>query len=59
MSLIFEIANLMIEQIEHHHPNDWPLTPEALRAANATVETPGNKRLVTTDANSTLADASA
>ncbi|HEY5582403.1 MAG TPA: nitrogenase iron-molybdenum cofactor biosynthesis protein NifN [Rhodoferax sp.] len=33
MDLIFEIANLMIDQIEHHHPGDWPLTPEALRAA--------------------------
>jgi len=33
MDFIFEIANLMIGQIAHHHPNDWPLTPEALRAA--------------------------
>jgi nitrogenase molybdenum-iron protein NifN len=35
MNLIFEIANLMIEQIPHHHAGDWPLTPEALRAAAA------------------------
>ncbi|MDR8396146.1 nitrogenase iron-molybdenum cofactor biosynthesis protein NifN [Paraburkholderia sp. USG1] len=28
MNLIFEIANLMIEQIAHHHPGDWPL-PQA------------------------------
>ncbi|HOE42485.1 MAG TPA: nitrogenase iron-molybdenum cofactor biosynthesis protein NifN [Rhodoferax sp.] len=33
MNLIFDIANLMIDQIEHHHASDWPLTPEALRAA--------------------------
>jgi nitrogenase molybdenum-iron protein NifN len=33
MNLIFEISNLMIDQITHHHPGDWPLTPEALRAA--------------------------
>ncbi|WP_295381095.1 nitrogenase iron-molybdenum cofactor biosynthesis protein NifN [uncultured Pseudacidovorax sp.] len=36
MNLIFEIANLMIEQIPHHHEGDWPLTPEALRAAQPT-----------------------
>jgi nitrogenase molybdenum-iron protein NifN len=35
MDLIFEISNLMIERIAHHHPGDWPLTPEALRAAAA------------------------
>jgi hypothetical protein len=23
----------MMEQIGHHHATDWPLTPEALRAA--------------------------
>jgi nitrogenase molybdenum-iron protein NifN len=33
MDLIFEIANLMIERIPHHHAGDWPLTPEARRAA--------------------------
>ena len=33
MNLIFDIANLMIDQIEHHQASDWPLTPEALRAA--------------------------
>ncbi len=33
MALIFEIGNLMIDQIGHHHATDWPLTPEALRAA--------------------------
>ena len=33
MDLIFSIANLMLENMEHHHANDWPLTPEALRAA--------------------------
>lgn len=34
MALIFEVANLMIEQIKHHHATDWPLSPEALRAAS-------------------------
>lgn len=33
MALIFEIANLMIEQIPHHQPGDWPLSPAAQRAA--------------------------
>lgn len=33
MHLIFEIANLMIERITHHHPQDWPLTPQARQAA--------------------------
>jgi nitrogenase molybdenum-iron protein NifN len=33
MALIYEIANLMIEQLGHHHATDWPLTPEALHAA--------------------------
>ena len=32
-ALIFEIANTMMEQIGHHHATDWPLTPQALRAA--------------------------
>ena len=35
MNLIFEIANLMIDRITHHHPDDWPLTPEARRMARA------------------------
>lgn len=33
MDLIFEIANLMLDQITHHHAGDWPLTTEALQAA--------------------------
>ncbi len=33
MALIHEVANLMIEQIAHHHADDWPLSPSALRAA--------------------------
>lgn len=37
MALIFEIGNLMLEQIGHHHATDWPLTPEALRAATRVV----------------------
>lgn len=36
MNLIFEIANTMIERIAHHHAGDWPLTPEALKAAAQT-----------------------
>ncbi len=35
MNLIFEIANLMMARIGHHHAGDWPLTPEARRAATA------------------------
>ncbi len=35
MNLIFEIANLMLDNIKHHHAHDWPLTPEALRAATS------------------------
>ena len=58
MSLIFEIANLMIEQIEHHHPNDWPLTPEALRAATAVTAGGPRQTVVNIDASPTLADAS-
>ena len=33
MNLIFEIANLMLENITHHHPDDWPLSPEAQSVA--------------------------
>ncbi|KVE77654.1 nitrogenase iron-molybdenum cofactor biosynthesis protein NifN [Burkholderia vietnamiensis] len=33
MNLIFEIANLMIEQIAHHGPGDWPLPPHAVDLA--------------------------
>jgi nitrogenase molybdenum-iron protein NifN len=36
MELIFEIANLMLDQVAHHHAGDWPLTPEALSAAAKT-----------------------
>jgi nitrogenase molybdenum-iron protein NifN len=42
MDLIFEIANLMLQQIEHHHPGDWPLSPEALAAAGAAVPAAGS-----------------
>jgi nitrogenase molybdenum-iron protein NifN len=59
MSLIFEIANLMIERIKHHHPNDWPLTPQALRAA-ATGTTPSPYRMsAATITKTSLAEASA
>ena len=33
MNLIFEIANLMIEQIGHHQPGDWPLPQTAIDLA--------------------------
>lgn len=39
MNLIFEMANLMLDNIAHHHADDWPLTPEALRAASPLPET--------------------
>ena len=32
-NLIFDIANQMIDQIPHHGPGDWPLSPEARAAA--------------------------
>ena len=34
MNLIFEIANLMLAHLPHHHAHDWPLTPEAHQAAS-------------------------
>ena len=40
MDLIFEIANIMIDRIAHHHPGDWPLTPEARQAASGFTTTP-------------------
>ncbi|WP_042270759.1 nitrogenase iron-molybdenum cofactor biosynthesis protein NifN [Paraburkholderia heleia] len=33
MNLIFEIANLMIEQIAHHRPGDWPLPQSSVDLA--------------------------
>lgn len=41
MNLIFEVANMMIEQIPHHHAGDWPLTAEAERAAAPTAAVAG------------------
>lgn len=32
-SFIYAVGNLLMEQIPHHGPNDWPLTQEALDAA--------------------------
>jgi nitrogenase molybdenum-iron protein NifN len=43
----------MIEQIPHHHEGDWPLTPEARRAAMAP------RRSLPQDPDATLAAASA
>ena len=40
MALVFEIANLMLENIPHHHAGDWPLPPQAQRAAAAVSTTP-------------------
>jgi nitrogenase molybdenum-iron protein NifN len=31
--LVYEVGNLLIEQIPHHGPDDWPLPPDALAAA--------------------------
>ena len=36
MDLIFEVANLMMQQTVHHQPDDWPLTPKARCAATGT-----------------------
>jgi nitrogenase molybdenum-iron protein NifN len=33
MDFIFELANTMLANMEYHHSSDWPLTPEAQRAA--------------------------
>jgi nitrogenase molybdenum-iron protein NifN len=40
MNLIFEVSNLMLAHMDHHHPHDWPLTEEALRAATPVPSTP-------------------
>lgn len=45
MALVFEIANLMLENIPHHHADDWPLPPEARRAATAVSVTQTTTRL--------------
>jgi nitrogenase molybdenum-iron protein NifN len=34
MNLIFEISNLMLENIPHHHSGDWPLSASAQRLAS-------------------------
>ena len=47
MQLIFEIANLMLAHLPHHHAHDWPLTPQA-HAAASTVR-PGSIALTPTD----------
>jgi len=59
MALIFEIANLMIEQIGHHHATDWPLTPEALHAATTVTTTPSAEFSASTPTTTSLAEASA
>jgi nitrogenase molybdenum-iron protein NifN len=32
-NFIYEVGNMLIEQIPHHGPNDWPLSRQALDAA--------------------------
>jgi nitrogenase molybdenum-iron protein NifN len=59
MSLIFEIANLMIERIKHHHPDDWPLTPQALRAAATGTALRPHRMSAATITETSLAEASA
>jgi nitrogenase molybdenum-iron protein NifN len=57
MALIFEIANLMMAQIAHHHATDWPLTPEAMRAATQLPSSSSPE--VAASCKTCLADASA
>ena len=42
---MFEVANQMLENITHHHANDWPLPPEAQRAAATVSATHPTTRL--------------
>jgi nitrogenase molybdenum-iron protein NifN len=35
MNLIFEISNLVLENITHHHSGDWPLSAAAQRLASS------------------------
>lgn len=39
-NLIFELANLMIDQIPHHGPDSWPLPQASLEAARAQAPEP-------------------
>ena len=32
--LVFAVGNLLIDQIPHHGPQDWPLPPAAVTAAH-------------------------
>ena len=59
MALIFEIANLMIEQIGHHHATDWPLTAEALHAATSVTAASSPECPASTLTKPSLAEASA
>jgi nitrogenase molybdenum-iron protein NifN len=36
--LIYEVGNVFIEQIPHHGPDDWPLPPAAIAAAQGLPE---------------------
>ncbi len=54
MALIFEVANLMMAQIEHHHEGDWPLSAVAKRVS--AIEQIANDRI---EPQTTLASASA
>ena len=51
MNLIFEIANLMIEHLPHHHAGDWPLSPEAQRAASRSPTSPAALASMALDAH--------
>jgi nitrogenase molybdenum-iron protein NifN len=35
-NFVYEVGNLLIDQIAHHGPQDWPLPPASLAAAAAT-----------------------
>jgi nitrogenase molybdenum-iron protein NifN len=36
-NFVYEVGNLLLEQIPHHGPQDWPLSPQALAAARGPV----------------------
>jgi nitrogenase molybdenum-iron protein NifN len=42
-TFVYEVGNLLIEQIPHHGPNDWPLPEAALAAARGPHLSPGRE----------------
>jgi nitrogenase molybdenum-iron protein NifN len=39
-NFVYEVGNVLIEQIPHHGPNDWPLPAAAVQAARGAAATP-------------------